>query len=138
MTNKVILIGRVGRLEAATTRGGTPVLEMSLATTEKAYKDRPERTDWHRCFMFGTRAQAVGQFLKVGTLVYVEGKIQYDSWEKDGQKHYATKIILADIQLLGGKRDQAPAEDEAEMKKVKELAAAVSDAPLFTEEDIPF
>lgn len=138
MTNKVILIGRVGRLEAATTRGGTPVLEMSLATTEKAYKDRPERTDWHRCFMYGTRAQAISQFLKVGALIYVEGKIQYDSWEKDGQKRTSTKIILEDLQLLGGKRDTPPAEDEAEMKKMKELAASVSDAPLFTEEDIPF
>ena len=100
--NKVILVGRVGRdPETRYTAGGDCVTTFSMATSEK-FKDK-ENTVWHNIVAWRKTGEVVGQYVKKGDLLYVEGKIQVDTWEKDGQKKSATKIVIHQLQMLGGK-----------------------------------
>lgn len=113
MLNKVILIGNVGAdPEVRQTSGGTSVCELSLATSE-SYKDkdgnRTTKTEWHRIVVWGATADNVGRFVKKGSKVYVEGRIQTREWEdKDGNKRYTTEIIASQVTFLDSKRDGAP------------------------------
>jgi len=61
-----------------------------------------EKTEWHRVKLFGKTAEVAGEYLKKGRQVYIEGRIEYGSYEKDGVKHYTTDIIGEDMQMLGG------------------------------------
>jgi single-strand DNA-binding protein len=104
--NKVILVGNLGAdPELRYTASGTAVAKFSLATTEK-FKDGQgnpqERTSWHRVTAWGKLAEICGQYLTKGKQVYIEGKLQYGSYEKDGVKHYTTDIIANTMQMLGG------------------------------------
>lgn len=103
--NKVILIGNLGKdSELAYTQTQVPVLNFSIATTEKA-KDT-EKTEWHRCTMFGPRAEKLKDYLKKGVKVVVDGKIQYRQSEgKDGMKYYYTDIVVGHIEFVGGKKE---------------------------------
>jgi len=96
--NKVSLIGRLGNDPKLTyLPSGRPVAEMSVATSE-TYKNQAgekiEATEWHRVKVFGESAKFYAQHLTKGRLVYVEGTLKTRSWEKDGQKHYMTEIVL--------------------------------------------
>lgn len=100
--NKVILIGRVGQdPEIKDTNSGIKIANFSLATSEK-YKDE-EKTQWHRCVAFGKLTGVIESYVKKGDLLYIEGTINYESWEKDGETKYATKIKVWSIQMLGSK-----------------------------------
>jgi single-strand DNA-binding protein len=104
--NKVILLGNLGaEPELRYTAAGTAVAKFSLATTEK-FRDGQgnpqERTSWHRVTAWGKLAEICGQYLTKGKQVYIEGKLQYGSYEKDGVKHYTTDIIANTMQMLGG------------------------------------
>ncbi|MHB8069542.1 MAG: single-stranded DNA-binding protein [Desulfobaccales bacterium] len=104
--NKVIIVGNLGAdPEMRYTAGGTAVAKFRIATSEK-YKDRQgnmqERTDWHRVTVWGKLAEICGQYLVKGKQVYVEGRLEYGSYEKDGVKHYTTDIIANTMQMLGG------------------------------------
>jgi single-strand DNA-binding protein len=104
--NKVILVGNLGaEPELRYTAAGTAVAKFSMATTEK-FKDGQgnpqERTSWHRVTAWGKLAEICGQYLTKGKQVYIEGKLQYGSYEKDGVKHYTTDIIANTMQMLGG------------------------------------
>ena len=97
--NKVVLVGRLGQDPKLTFMpNGNAVCEMSVATDE-SYKDREgnkvEQTEWHRVKSFGKTAEFCGNYLTKGRLVYVEGMIKTRSWEKDGQKHYATEVVVS-------------------------------------------
>ncbi|MBI4644279.1 MAG: single-stranded DNA-binding protein [Deltaproteobacteria bacterium] len=112
--NKVILVGNLGAdPEMRYTAGGTAVCKFRIATTER-YKDRQgntqERTDWHRITAWGKLAEICGQYLAKGKQVYIEGRLEYGSYEKDGVKHYTTDIIANTMQMLGlaGNRAQEP------------------------------
>ncbi|RJR41371.1 MAG: single-stranded DNA-binding protein [Deltaproteobacteria bacterium] len=114
--NKVILVGNLGAdPEMRYTAGGTAVCKFRIATTEK-FKDRQgnvqERTDWHRITAWGKLAEICGQYLAKGKQVYIEGRLEYGSYEKDGVKHYTTDIIANTMQMLGlagaGNRVQEP------------------------------
>jgi single-strand DNA-binding protein len=107
--NKVQLIGHLGQdPELKVLRGGSTVLNLRLATTE-SYLDRnntrQERTDWHTVAIWGKRAEALAKFLKKGAQIYVEGRLQTRSYEKNGEKRYATDIQASNIILCGGRRD---------------------------------
>ena len=96
MVNKVTLIGRVGReAEIKTLDSGTKVASSSLATSE-SYKDSngewKENTEWHNITAWGKLAERLENIQK-GTILYLEGKIKTDSYEKDGEKRYSTKIV---------------------------------------------
>jgi len=113
--NKAVLVGRVGAdPEIARLNSGDSVAEFSLATSQ-AWRDknsgeRKEKTQWHRIKIFNQNAVKVAeQYVKKGDQVGVEGEIQYRGWEKDGQKHTATEIVIGafdgKLHLLGSKSD---------------------------------
>lgn len=104
--NKVILVGNLGAdPEIRYTAGGTAVCRLSIATSRR-YTDkqgnRQEETAWHRVDAWGKLAEICGQYLSKGRQVYIEGRLKYGSYEKDGVKHYTTDIIAETMQMLGG------------------------------------
>ena len=111
--NKVILLGNVGKdPEIRTTQGGMNVASFSLATAERT-KDQTgnwtDKTEWHNLVAFGRTAEIVRDYVKKGTQLYVEGKIQTRSWDdkESGQKKYRTEIIVNEMNLLGGRGEGA-------------------------------
>jgi single-strand DNA-binding protein len=93
---------------------GNAVTNLSLATsdqwTDKQTGQKVEKTEWHRVSMFGKVAEIAGEYLRKGSQVYIEGKLQTREWEKDGIKRYTTEIIVdmqGTMQLLGGRPQQA-------------------------------
>lgn len=110
--NKVELIGRLGQDPKVTyLPSGQPVAELSVATDE-SYKDRDgnkvEKTEWHRVKVFGRAAEFCGNWLSKGRLVFVCGKITTRSWEKDGQTHYMTEVVVSGPQHSIQGLDRAP------------------------------
>jgi single-strand DNA-binding protein len=85
---------------------GGAVTNLSLATSEQ-WKDkegeRQERTEWHRVVAYQRLAEIIAEYVKKGSLLYVEGSLRTRSWDKDGQKHYATEVIIDEMQMLGDK-----------------------------------
>ncbi|WP_158972555.1 single-stranded DNA-binding protein [Paraglaciecola sp. L3A3] len=110
--NKVILVGNLGKdPEVRYTPNGKAVANLTLATSE-SWKDQSgqiqEKTEWHRVSMFGKLAEIAGEYLRKGSQVYVEGKLQTRKWQnKEGQDQYTTEIVLDPfngvMQMLGGK-----------------------------------
>ena len=152
--NKVILVGNLGNdPEVKYTQGGTAICTLSLATT-RAYKDAGgqlvEKTEWHRVKLFGKTGEIAGEYLKKGRQVYIEGRIEYGSYEKDGVKHYTTDIVGEDMQMLGGnpsegggggrsERPSRPAPRQESSPRRDAPAAKASDfADDFADDDIPF
>jgi len=111
--NKVILIGHLGRdPEVRYASDGKAVANVSLATTEGWTKDgqKHEKTEWHRVVFWGRLAEIVGEYLKKGSPVYVEGKIATRKWQdKEGKDRYVTEIQAREMQMLGGKIESKPA-----------------------------
>ena len=109
--NKVILVGTCGQdPEVRYLPNGNAVTNLSLATseqwTDKQTGQKVEKTEWHRVSMFGKVAEIAGEYLRKGSQVYIEGKLQTREWEKDGIKRYTTEIIVdinGTMQLLGGR-----------------------------------
>lgn len=106
--NKVILIGNLGRdPEVRFLPSGEAVANFSIATTEK-WKDKSgemkEQTEWHRIAFFGRQAEICGEYLRKGSAVYVEGRLQTRKWtDKDGNERYTTEVRGDRMQLLGGR-----------------------------------
>lgn len=106
--NKVIIIGNLGRdPEIRYTQQGTAVVNLAVATseqwTDKTSGERQEKTEWHRIVIFGRMAENCEKYLSKGRQVYVEGRLQTRSYEKEGQTHYNTEIVANTVQFLGGK-----------------------------------
>lgn len=105
--NKAILIGNLGKdAEMRYTTGGTAVISVSMATTDK-YTDREgnkrEDTQWHNIVIWGKTAEAICEFLKKGKQIYVEGKLQTRKWQdKEGKDRYTTEVRADRVVLLGG------------------------------------
>lgn len=105
--NKAIIIGNIGNApELRKTTGGNSVVSFSIATTER-YNDkqgqRQEQTEWHNIVVWGKLAEIAGQYLKKGSSVCVEGKIQTRSWDNNGVKQYKTEIVASNFQMLDAK-----------------------------------
>ena len=131
--NKVILLGNLGAdPELRTTAGGDAVATISIATSD-SWKDKntgeeQQKTEWHRVVFFRRMAEVVGQYLKKGSSVYVEGQLQTNSYEdkNTGEKKFSTQIVARDMQMLGSRNnsetqsnsseetsmDQTPMDDE--------------------------
>src|SRR5438105_3089822 len=104
--NKVILIGNLGAdPELKYTPSSRPLCNLRIATTE-VYKDkagqRQEKTEWHRVTVWGDQAENCSKYLSKGRSVYIEGRLQTRSYDKDGQKHYATDVVADRVVFLGG------------------------------------
>lgn len=133
--NKVMLIGHLSKdPELKYTPGGAAVASFSLATNE-SYKDKDgnqaNKTEWHRLVAWNKQAEIASEYLKKGAQIFVEGKLQTRSWEKDGQKHYMTEIVVFSFQMLGRKNDGGGAESPAPSD---EQAPPAQDG----REDLPF
>jgi single-strand DNA-binding protein len=112
--NKVILVGRLGRdPETRYTGGGQAVANFSVATDE-TYKDRngerQKRTEWHKIVVWGKQAEIAQQYLKKGSLIFIEGRIQSREWQdKEGQKRTSFEIVATNFRMLGGRAEGAAA-----------------------------
>ena len=152
--NKVILIGNLGRdPEVRYLPSGDAVANITLATTE-TWKDKAgekqEQTEWHRVAMFGKTAEIAGEYLKKGSQVYIEGRLQTRKWtDKEGQERYTTEIRADRMQMLGSRsggseRMAAQADEEGPPRSsaapAKKAAGAASKGGGFDdlEDDIPF
>ena len=106
--NKVILVGNLGRdPEVRYTPDNSAITNISIATTDQ-WKDKSgekqERTEWHRVAFFGRLAEIAGEYLKKGSQVYVEGRLQTRKWQdKEGQERYTTEIVADRMQMLGSR-----------------------------------
>jgi len=116
--NKVILIGNLGRdPETRYMPEGGAITNISIATTEK-WKDKTgemqEKTEWHRVAFFGKLAEIAGEYLKKGSQVYVEGRLQTRKWQdKDGADKYTTEIVANVMQMLGSRQGMGGGDREA-------------------------
>jgi single-strand DNA-binding protein len=137
--NKVILVGHVGKdPEVRYLDKDVAVANFSLATTEKGYTAQngtqvPERTEWHNIVAWRGLAKLAENYIRKGREIYVEGKIQTRSWEKDGIKRYTTEIYADVINLLGKKPEST--------EPISAVAAPPADlvqAPPHAEDDLPF
>ena len=103
--NKVILVGNLGAdPELKYTPSSRPLCNLRIATTD-VFKDksgqRQERTEWHRVTVWGDQAENCNKYLSKGRSVYIEGRLQTRSYDKEGQKHYATDIVADRVVFLG-------------------------------------
>jgi single-strand DNA-binding protein len=154
--NKVILVGNIGRdPEMRYMPSGDALASFSVATTDN-WKDKngqkQERTEWHRISMFGKLAEIAGEYLKKGSSVYIEGRLQTRKWQdKEGNERQTTEIVADRMQMLGGRsggntyeamddeaavpRQSAPAQENAASRPVPSKPAGNFDD---FEDDIPF
>jgi len=112
--NRVMLLGNLGAdPELRVTPGGQAVLKLRLATNE-SYLDRnnvrQERTEWHRVTVWGRRAEALGKILQKGDSLFIEGRLQTSSYEKNGEKRYSTEVVANNIVLPGRGRGEGARE----------------------------
>jgi len=110
--NKVTIIGNLTRNpEATNTQGGLKITKFSVATsekwTDKGTGEKQEKTEFHRVVTFGKLAEICSRYLEKGKQVYIEGRLQTNSWEKDGVKRYSTDIIAHEMKMLGSKGGSA-------------------------------
>lgn len=135
--NKVILVGHLGQdPEVKYMPSGSAVANVSIATTE-SWKDKntgekKDKTEWHRVIFFARLAEVVGEYLRKGSQIYVEGRLQTRKWtDKNGVERYSTEIVANEMQMLGGK-GQRQDDDSAETSRAEPAGAE------FEDSDIPF
>lgn len=133
--NKVILIGNLGRdPELSYTAGGVAVARFSVATNER-WKDQEgnmqERTEWHNIIAWRKLAEICGQYLKKGSKVYLEGKLQTRSWDdkNTGVKRYTTEVIADDLIMLDAKANTVAESSAAQPEAEGPSAPAKDDLP---------
>lgn len=131
--NKVMIIGRLGKdPEVKQTPSGSTICKFTVATTEYSTDKtgkKSESTAWHNIVTFGKTAENCGKFLAKGRACYVEGRINYNSWEKDGKKYNSTNIVAQTVQFL----------DKGEAKSTSPIAPAPAQQQQdFTVDDLPF
>ncbi len=156
--NKVILVGNLGKdPEIRYSASGAAIANITVATSDnwkdKQTGEKQERTEWHRVVFFNRLAEVVGEYLKKGSQVYVEGRLQTRKWQdKDGQDRYTTEIVANEMQMLGGRAgggssdyDQSggysqPARPAASSAPAPAAAPAQSNEGGFDsfDDDIPF
>lgn len=141
--NKVILIGNLGSdPEIRHTQGGNAVANLSLATSEswrdKTTGETRENTEWHRVVMFGRLGEIAGEYLKKGSKVYIEGRLQTRKWQdKDGNDRYTTEIIGNEMQMLDARGGSGGFDDGASTSSAM-MDSAPQNVGGGLEDDIPF
>jgi single-strand DNA-binding protein len=151
--NKAVIVGTLGQdPDVKYTASGSPVVNVSVATNE-SWKDKTtgeniEKTEWHRIVIFGKLGEIAAQYLKKGSQVYFEGKIQTRKWQdQTGNDRYSTEIVANEMQMLGGKPGggsavpfNPPAQQQQRQAPVQQNApAAAAAAPIDDGfDDIPF
>jgi single-strand DNA-binding protein len=144
--NKVILVGYLGKdPEIRYMPSGGGVANVTIATTEswkdKQTGEKQERTEWHRVVFFNRLAEIVGEYLKKGSQVYVEGRLQTRKWQDNsGQDRYTTEIVASDMQMLGGRGGGGGSFNQDAPSEPASAPAADSGASSSNDfdDDIPF
>jgi len=155
--NKVILVGNLGAdPETRYTASGAAITTIRIATSEswrdKQTGETQERTEWHRVKFFGRLAEIAGEYLRKGRQVYIEGSLRTDKWQdQSGQDRYTTEVIANEMQMLGGRGDEAPARssqggfrDSGSNEPPRKGSSQSGSQPAyeaedgFTDDDIPF
>ena len=133
MINKAIIVGNLGQdPEKKVTENGITITTFSVATTEK-WKDKNsgenlEQTEWHRVVTFRRLAEICADFLRKGSKVYIEGKLQTRSWEKDGIKRYSTEIVAQEMKMLDS-RSADNLKDIEKPESSSQVKVDISDPP---------
>jgi single-strand DNA-binding protein len=116
--NKIILIGNVGKdPEMRYTPSGQAVTKFSLATTRKWKNNDGEpksRTTWFNIEAWGRMAETLNEYVKKGSRLYVEGRLEVDEYDKDGEKKYFTKVVVGEFQFLSSRDSEEPEEELSE------------------------
>ena len=136
--NKVILVGNLGSdPETRYSANGKAVCNFRIATTER-FNDRDgnqqERTEWHKIVVWGKQAEACNTYLRKGSQVYVDGKIQSREYEKDGSKRCITEIVAGEVVFMGSKSEGGRQDQPQQPVRGERVAKAQSDE----DEEIPF
>jgi len=141
--NKVILIGNLGSdPELKYTPSGAAVTNFNVATNE-IWNDKDgnkqERTEWHRVVLWRKLAEIAGEYLKKGSKVYLEGKLQTRSWEdKDGVKRYTTEVVADNMTMLDAKGEGGSSSGASSAPPPSEAPPAAPAADSGAEDDLPF
>ena len=145
--NKVILVGSVGQdPEVRHMPNGNAVSNLSIATSEtwkdKTSGEQQEKTEWHRLVFFNRLAEIVDQYVKKGSKIYVEGKLQTRSWEKDGVKQYTTEIVVSEMHMLDSRSETGNAQSSSVQKSQSSnnngQSKPVDSKPSFDDLEVPF
>jgi len=155
--NKVILVGNLGAdPETRYTASGSAITNIRVATSEswrdKQTGETQERTEWHSVVFFNRLAEIAGEYLRKGRQVYIEGSLRTRKWQgQDGQDRYTTEVVANEMQMLGGRGDDAPARpsqggfrDNTQSSPRQAPTQAAKESPVFqgednfTDDDIPF
>jgi single-strand DNA-binding protein len=142
--NKVILVGRLGKEpEVRYMTNGEAVANVSIATSEN-WKDKngekQERTEWHNLVFYRRLAEVAGEYLKKGSQIFIEGKLQTRKWQdKDGKDRYTTEIIVNELQMLGGKPSEQGQRADSNSETARKPAPARGGSGFDNfDDDIPF
>ena len=146
--NKAIIVGNLGRdPEIRYAANGAAIANVSIATTD-SWKDKQtgeniDKTEWHRVVFFGRLAEIVGEYLKKGSQVYVEGRLQTRKWQdQNGQDRYSTEIVANEMQMLGGRGPGGATADNFDQTPRAAKgggSTATADVPTTDfDDDIPF
>lgn len=140
--NKVILIGNLGAdPEVRYTPANTAVCNLSVATTDQ-WRDKQtgepqEKTEWHRVVMFNRLGEIAGEYLKKGSKVYIEGRLQTRKWQgQDGQDRYTTEIVANEMQMLDGRSGAAQMDDGAYGNRPKQQPERSNQSPAPADDDL--
>ena len=146
--NKIILIGRIGQKPEVKIVGESKVATFSVATSDK-YKDRNgnqvEDTEWHSVECWGNQAEIAEKWLDKGSLIYLEGKLKTEKWEKEGHKFQRHKVRVSSFTMLGGKPTEAAQETTYDNREPygapPNQSSGTAPNPVFQEQaddDLPF
>lgn len=149
--NKVILVGNLGRdPEMKYTASGAAIANITIATSDswndKQTGEKVEKTEWHRVVAFQRLAEIMGEYLKKGSQVYIEGRLQTRKWQdQNGQDRYTTEVVANDMQMLGGRGGEgggAPQGGGGGFRKNPQAQQPAAPANTggggFDDDDIPF
>ena len=147
--NKVILVGNLGKdPDMKYTASGAAIANITIATSEswndKQTGEKQEKTEWHRVVFFRRLAEIAGEYLRKGSQVYIEGKLQTRKWQdQNGQDRYTTEIVANEMQMLGSRGSEAgsrPQGDSGFRTNPPAQQAPAQSKPDndFADDDIPF
>ena len=148
--NKVILVGNLGKdPDMKYTASGAAIANITVATseswTDKQTGEKQEKTEWHRVVFFRRLAEIVGEYLRKGSQVYIEGKLQTRKWQdQNGQDRYTTEIVASEMQMLGSRGGEAgsrPQQGGGGFRgdtQTQQPAAQSQPNSDFDDDDIPF
>lgn len=134
--NKVFLMGRLGKdPDIRYMPDGSPVANLSLATSSVSGKDKKEYTEWHKVVAFNKAAEVIGKYTQKGSLLFIEGSLSTKKWtDKNGVERYTTEIIVGVVKFLSGKGEESKEEPKADYSAKDYAKATGKDI----DEEIPF